>query len=141
MAKRITGEELLQLLRDNPGVDEDELCIKAGYWNTRNGRQSRKKSEFFKAVMDAQGVTMVSSTLAQKGQGKAPSFRLKVGPKGLVPISAPYTKMMGWNPGSYVELMQDGGALVICAETSREDNLCTPCSVESPDTSEHQPHN
>ena len=125
MANQITGQELLDYLQAQPQNQDLDTTIRgAGYVQNRGGTEGVLRTKFFTAVSAAQGLHLGPS-LSRNGQGKDPSFRLKVGPGGLVPVSAAYTKKMGWEPGSYVNLEIDGDALVLVSEPASE----SACSV------------
>ena len=127
MANQLTGQELLSYLQQQPQNQDLDTTIRgAGYVQSRGGNEGVLRTKFFTAVSAAQGLQLGPS-LSRNGQGKDPSFRLKVGPRGLVPVSAAYTKKLGWEPGTYVNLEIDGDCLVIAAEPEKE----PACSVNS----------
>lgn len=130
MANQLTGQELLNYLQAQPQNQDLDTTIRgAGYVQNRGGTEGVLRTKFFTAVSAAQGLQLGPS-LSRNGHGKDPTFRLKVGPGGLVPVSAAYTKKMGWEPGSYVTLEIDGDALVIVSEQEQEPVSNGACSVK-----------
>jgi hypothetical protein len=112
MATKLTGQELLDYIRENQDMDLTAQIAGAGYVATRNGVEGLQRQSFFMAIAAAQGVQL--GTPANKpGTGKKAGYRLKVGPQGTIPVGPTYTKEMNWEPGSYVEVVKDGEALVL----------------------------
>ena len=83
MANQLTGQELLNYLQQQPQNQDLDTTIRgAGYVQNRGGTEGVLRTKFFTAVSAAQGLQLGPS-LSRNGQGKDPSFRLKVGPGGL----------------------------------------------------------
>ena len=110
MAK-LTGDALLELVRSKDGTDRDEVIKAAGYSVMRGGRESLQRTQFFQALLAAQG-TSLGNTLPKTG-GRAPTYRLKVGKAGQVPVTSAYTSQINVQPGDYLKIYVDDGALVL----------------------------
>ena len=111
MAK-LTGVELLEHVKANAGADRDVVIDTAGYVAIRNGKRSLQRTEFFQALSLAQGLE-IGPTVPRNNKGKEPGFKLKVGPKGMVPVGPAYTSKIGVEPGGYVSVEIDGDCLVL----------------------------
>lgn len=121
MAK-LTGDALLEFVRSKDGTDRDEVIKEAGYCVMRGGRESLQRTQFFQALCAAQG-TSLGNTLPKPGKGRAPTYRLKVGTNGQVPVTGAYTSQINVKPGDYLKVFVDDGALVL--------------EPEAPDSPEH----
>ena len=60
----------------------------------------------------AQGLD-IGPTIVRDNKGKDPSYRLKVGPKGLVPVGSAYTTQIGLNQGDYVKVIVEDDCLIL----------------------------
>jgi hypothetical protein len=118
---RLQGEELLDFLKANEGAELEKLIEGAGYTASRGGRRTLQKSKFFAAFSQANGYNLGSFTVNMpEGLGKEASYRLKVGPKGLIPVSRAYTDQIGLKPGDYVNVEIDGDAILLVREDKTE---------------------
>ena len=97
-------------------MDRDVVIEQAGYVANRNGRPSLQRTDFFQALSAAQGLS-IGPALVREGKGKQPGFKLKVGPKGMVPVVPVYTCKIGVEPGGYVSVEIDGDCLVLAPST------------------------
>ena len=110
----LKGTALLEYLAANAGKNRDEIIEGAGYSVTRNGKLSLQKQKFYDAMAQAHGHEMVAEIKERpEGFGKEAAYRLKVGPKGLIPVSRAYTDKCGMEPGSYVSVVIEDGAIVL----------------------------
>ena len=113
MAK-LTGPKLLEFLEINKGYERDKLIEGAGYTSSRGGKTSLQRTKFFEALAAANGHQLGASPTRQSNlQGKAATYRLKVGPNGLIPLSRAYTSQCDMAPGSYVTVQIEDGALIV----------------------------
>jgi len=113
MAK-LRGQALLQYLKENAGADERVLIEGAGYSTTRSGKLSLQRTDFYRAVGDANGLAIGSFSADNSGgNGKEATYLLKVGPKGLVPVGRAYTTQCGMKPGDFVKVIIEDGAIVL----------------------------
>lgn len=117
MAK-LTGDALLEFVRSKDGTDRDEVIKEAGYCVMRGGRESLQRTQFFQALCAAQG-TSLGNTLPKPGKGRAPTYRLKVGTNGQVPVTGAYTSQINVQPGDYLKVYVDDGALVLEPEEAQ----------------------
>jgi hypothetical protein len=114
----LKGQELLSFLDENKGVDRDELIERAGYCLTRNGKVSLKRTKFFEALASANGHEIGATTSGSgNGTGKVATYRLKVGPNGMVPVSRAYTDQCEMQPGSYVKVVIEDGCVILEPDT------------------------
>lgn len=129
---RLQGQELLEFLKANEGTELEKLVEGAGYTASRGGRRTLQKSKFFAAFSQANGYDLGSFTVKMPdGLGKEPTYRLKVGPKGLIPVSRAYTDQIGVAAGDYVNVEIDGDAIILVREDKSEAAIAeiTPCPV------------
>lgn len=111
---RLQGQELLKYLKENEGVELETLIEGAGYTASRGGRRTLQKSKFFAAFSQANGYDLGTFTVNMpEGLGKEPTYRLKVGPKGLIPVSRAYTTQIGLKHGDYVNVEVDGDCIIL----------------------------
>jgi hypothetical protein len=120
---KLKGDELLEHIKEKGALlDRNTLIADAGYIVTRNGRPSLQRTEFMQAMADAQGMTLGPPS-AGPGRGKNPGFKLKVGPKGMVPVGAAYTSKIGLTAGQHVLVEIDGDCIVL-RPTSEDIPVC-----------------
>ena len=113
MAK-LRGQALLQYLKQNAGADERVLIEGAGYSTTRSGKLSLQRTDFYRAVGDANGLAIGSFSADNSGgNGKEATYMLKVGPMGLVPVGRAYTTQCGMKPGQFVKVIIEDGAIIL----------------------------
>ncbi|MBC7881778.1 MAG: AbrB family transcriptional regulator [Anaerolineae bacterium] len=128
----LTGNELLQLVKSNPGKSARQLAELAGYVKVSKAGQSQiKVLEFQKALLSANKIHFHADedeTSAVRGGRKA-NFRIQVQKNGNLLIGAAYTKRMGLEPGQtfkiepgrkHLKLIQveDGSELTDVSEAS-----------------------
>ena len=53
---RLTGQQLLEFLRDNPSMSRDEAIKATGYVKVKKDRPGLLRSEFYQALAQAQGI-------------------------------------------------------------------------------------
>lgn len=109
----LTGQELLDYLAENEGQDRDTLMQGAGYAGKRSGKVTLQRTKFYEALAEANGHTIVAPPRTPGANGKTPSFRLKVGPTGLIPVGAAYTERCDIAPGSFVKVIIEDGVIVL----------------------------
>jgi len=111
MAK-LKGQELLDYIKANAGRDEGAIVEGAGYVAMRRGRPNLQRTKFYRAISQANGL-MIGDPMPDDRPGKEPTFRLKVGPKGLVPVGRAYTEKCGMEPGTYVNILVEDGCVIL----------------------------
>ena len=118
----LKGEDLLRYLDEHQGEDRDKVIEGAGYIIRRNGRLSLQRTKFFEALAAANGHELGPVLTERAEGGKEATYRLKVGPKGLVPVSRAYTDQCGMKPGSYVRVIVEENAIIL----EPDDEVATP---------------
>ena len=105
---------MLNFLATRQGEDRDKVIEEAGYWGKRGDKVSLHRTKFFEALAEANGHSLASvNRAAREAHGKEASYRLRVGPRGLVPVGAAYTTQCQMQPGSYVKVFIENGAIVL----------------------------
>lgn len=120
----LKGCALLEYLNQHSGEDRDKVIEGAGYVINRSGKPSLQRTRFFEAMAAANGHELGPVLNERSEGGKEATYRLKVGPKGLVPVSRAYTDQCGMQPGSYVRVFIDGNCIVL--EPDEEETVETP---------------
>ena len=118
----LKGQDLLRYLDEHQGEDRDKVIEGAGYVIRRNGRLSLQRTKFFEALAAANGHELGPVLTERAEGGKEATYRLKVGPKGLVPVSRAYTDQCGMKPGSYVRVIVEENAIIL----EPDDEVATP---------------
>ena len=118
----LKGRDLLRYLDAHQGEDRDRVIEGAGYIIRRNGRLSLQRTKFFEALAAANGHELGPVLSERTEGGKEATYRLKVGPKGLVPVSRAYTDQCGMKPGSYVRVIAEESAIIL----EPDDEVATP---------------
>ena len=122
---RLTGQALLDYVKQQEGTDRDAIIEGAGYIVRRGEKVSLQRTKFFEALSQAQGLDLGNAPTTNRttpaGFGARAQYRIKVGAKGLIPVSAAYTKQVGLTPGSYATAEIDAGAIVLYPEESKAD--------------------
>jgi hypothetical protein len=116
MAK-LKGQELLSYVQANAGTDEGAIIQGAGYYGYRNGKINLQRTKFYRAISQANGL-VIGDPVPDERPGKEPTFRLKVGPKGLVPVGRAYTEQCNMKPGSFVKVVIEDGCVILEPEDS-----------------------
>jgi hypothetical protein len=122
----LKGKALLEYLDQHTGEERDKVIEGAGYSVKRNGKPSLQRTKFFEALAAANG-HQLASTIGERpeGFGKDATYRLKVGPKGLVPVSRAYTVQCNMEPGAYVKVIIEDGVIILEPEEVKA-AACTP---------------
>ena len=134
---RLTGQALLDYVKQQEGTDRDAIIEGAGYIVRRGEKVSLQRTKFFEALSQAQGLDLGPAPVATRstpaGFGARAQYRIKVGAKGLLPVSAAYTKQVGLTPGSYATVEIDAGAIVLYpAEAKSEAAAEAPVACPAP---------
>ena len=120
---RLTGQQLLEFLRDNPSMSRDEAIKATGYVKVKKDRPGLLRSEFYQALAQAQGIPLGPPV----GRKRQPTGRLKVTSKGTLPVGAPYTRMLCLEIGDYDHAVYEDGRLIL---TAWDENDVTHDTVE-----------
>lgn len=122
----LKGKALLEYLADRQGDDRDKVIEGAGYVTKRSGKLSLQRTKFFEALAAANGHELGPVINERpEGFGKEATYKLKVGPKGLVPVSRAYTDQCNMKPGSYVKVVIEDGVIILEPEEQAAP-ACTP---------------
>ena len=124
MAK-LSGQELVDYVAANPGLDMPTMLTNAGYVAIRNGKASLKKTEFFTALSAAQGLT-IGETHAPGTGHRQPSFQVKASSRGVIPLSSCYAEMIDVQPGEYVKVEQEDDCLILTKVMAAAARGCQP---------------
>lgn len=126
MTQRKIGQDLLDHMEANKGAQLHDIVRSAGYWR-KNGeaedgspRISLCFTQFWNAYAHAQGHEVGDAK--PPTEGRKPIGVLKLGRKGLLPVSGAYTKVLNITPGEhvFVDTVPEGqtisivGPAVIC---------------------------
>ena len=125
----LKGQELIAFLQENEGADRDSIMQGAGYVCRRNGKPSIQRTKFFEALAEANGHNLGISSSKSDEYGKQATYRLKVGPKGLIPVSRAYTNQCGMEPGAYVKVSIEDGAIILEPDEESQETTSVVCSV------------
>ena len=109
---KLTGDELLEYLNENKGANRDDIIEGAGYFEQRGGKKRLQRQNFYGALAKAYGHEEVA-TVEGPGRGSSGSYRLKVSPMGLIPVSKAYTGQCNMEPGTYVRVVIEDGAIIL----------------------------
>jgi hypothetical protein len=125
----LKGKALLEYLGQHTGEERDVVIAGAGYATKRNGKPSLQRTKFFEALAAANG-HQLASVIGERpeGFGKDATYRLKVGPRGLVPVSRAYTVQCNMEPGTYVKVILEEGAIILEPEAAAP--ACTPPAAQ-----------
>jgi hypothetical protein len=121
----LKGKALLEYLNQHTGEERDTVIAGAGYSTKRNGKPSLQRTKFFEALAAANGHELATPIGDRpEGFGKDATYRLKVGPRGLVPVSRAYTVQCNMEPGAYVKVIIEDGVIILEPEAAAP--ACTP---------------
>lgn len=127
MAK-LKGQELLNYVHANAGTDEGAIIQGAGYFGYRNGKINLQRTKFYRAISQANGL-VIGDPMPEERPGKEPTFRLKVGPKGLIPVGRAYTEQCRMKPGTFVKVVIEDGCVILEPEESAESTPIPPVAT------------
>jgi hypothetical protein len=100
----LTGEELLQKVKEMESYSKDEKAKACGYFTqTKNGLERVNIMKFQNALIDAADILPVGKTGTSRG-GRSASYRISVQSNGNLLIGAAYTKQMELHSGDEFEI-------------------------------------
>ena len=111
---KLQGDELLQLVKDNADAAKEVLLEKAGYYTTKpDGSKSYKMSEFYTALISAQGLDLAHAAKPSGGggTGRQLGYETTCQKNGSVLLGRGYTSKHGYEPGSSFEVAIKPGAI------------------------------
>lgn len=101
----LTGEELLQKVKELENVSKEEKARACGYYTvTKNGVERVNMMQFLNALIDAEGIELDSTSHTNGRGGRSASYRISVQSNGNLLIGSAYTKQMGLHPGDEFEI-------------------------------------
>lgn len=101
----LTGNELLQKVKDLEHLSKDEKARACGYYSvTKDGVERVNMMKFLKALIVAEGISLESNQSGNGRGGRSASYRITVQSNGNLLIGSAYTKQMGLNPGDEFEI-------------------------------------
>lgn len=107
LATPLTGEILLQHVKDLEDVSREEKARQCGYSTVNpDGSERINMMKFLNALLDAEGIEVDSKAEVSLGKngGRVASYRISVQTNGNLMIGSTYTKMMGLQPGDEFEI-------------------------------------
>ncbi|MEB3309787.1 MAG: AbrB family transcriptional regulator [Snowella sp.] len=104
-AKPLTGQELLQKVKDLGNLSKEEKARECGYsTQTKNGIERVNMMKFLNALIDAEGIELDSTLNGQGRGGRSASYRISVQSNGNLLIGSAYTKKMNLQAGDEFEI-------------------------------------
>ncbi|MCU0516123.1 MAG: AbrB family transcriptional regulator [Oscillatoria sp. Prado101] len=104
-AEPLTGEDLLQRVRELGNLSKEEKAKACGYSTiTKNGIERVNMMQFLNALIDAEGIELDGKGGGQGRGGRTASYRISVQSNGNLLIGAAYTKQMELKPGDEFEI-------------------------------------
>jgi len=102
--ERLTGEALLQCAKEMQGEPMPRVMEQSGYWKEKpDGKIQLNRTEFFQAMMAAQGIIMGNQPLPSSSPKQRRGV-VKATTRGVVPLSGLYTNKIGVEAGDYVKI-------------------------------------
>lgn len=103
MASKLTGDELLDFVRENAHFGQSYVIEKAGYFSMRGGKLGLKRNEYTQAIQEANGIVM-GPTITNRQNNRQPTFRVRSSKRNVIPLSGCYSEMLGIQPGETVDI-------------------------------------
>lgn len=106
LSKPLTGETLIQKVRDLGSLSKEEKARACGYSTlTKNGVERVNMMKFLNALIDAEGIELDSTPNNGQGRGgRSASYRISVQSNGNLLIGSAYTSKMSLKPGDEFEI-------------------------------------
>lgn len=101
MSNPLTGEALLQKVKDLGNIPKEEKARACGYaTKTKGGVERVNMMKFLNALIDAEGIELDGKGKDSSGRGgRSASYRIAVQANGNLLIGPAYTKQMDLEPG------------------------------------------
>ena len=100
----LKGEELLAVLRQSQEASKETLLDLTGYFTEKDGRKSYAYTNFYQAVIEAQGLVIPAITAPSKGAGKRGGRELpwetKCQTNNQILLGSGYLREAGLEPGA-----------------------------------------
>jgi hypothetical protein len=126
---RLTGQDLLDAVAQNPKLRTGDLVRHCGYYRTRqDGSESLNYTGFYKALLEAKGCHFFSDgSLDASGRGRHRrlSHVASVHQTGQVAIGKSYIDQLGLKPGDKLRIVMGRGCLKLapCKGPSQPEGL------------------
>jgi hypothetical protein len=100
----VKGKDLVELAKKYQNKTTEELCEAAGYFSEKDGAKTFRQTELLRAIAEATTGFALKPVHRAGGNGREPSFHLKNGTTGTLPVNRAYTEMLGLEPGDMTDL-------------------------------------
>jgi hypothetical protein len=101
----LTGQALLEKVRDLEHMSKEEKARECGYYTlTRGGVERVNMMKFLNALIDAEGIELDGKQQGNGRGGRSASYRISVQSNGNLLIGSAYTKQMDLEPGDEFEI-------------------------------------
>ena len=115
--KRLTGQELLDCVRENSDAPKDVLLEKAGYFTEKNGKKSFQSQDFYCSLLSAQGLDLKGIQKPKPrrtgGVGRTLPYKTKVFRNGSLVVGAGYFRAHGYSVGDTFKIKITDGSIRI----------------------------
>lgn len=106
----LTGNELLEVVREQAEAPRDELLNACGYYTIKEGgKRSYRYTDFYQALIEAQGITLKPPPSTRAG--RTLPYKLKAQKAGHALLGAAYTRNHGFKPGDKFKVEIKEGAI------------------------------
>lgn len=101
----LTGEELLNKVKELGNLSKEEKAKVCGYYTTTKGGVQRvNMMQFLNALIDAEGIELDGTAKSNGRGGRSASYRIAIQSNGNLLIGSAYTKQLGVEPGDEFEI-------------------------------------
>ena len=121
---KLTGAELLTLVKDMGDASKSDLVRAAGYLSIKkDGSERLNFTAFYEALLEAKGIDLGAPVKVGDGRrGRAPSYATTVQFNGNLMVGNVYTRQLGLKPGDQfqIKLGKNGNISLIPARQPEE---------------------
>lgn len=101
----LTGKALLQKVKELSHLPRREKAKRCGYYTLTKNNQTRVNlTEFYDALLAAEGMPLDPEGSKKDGRGREPTYRVRVHQNGQIVIGTAYTQAMGLQKGDEFEI-------------------------------------
>jgi hypothetical protein len=101
----LAGEELLKKVKNLEELSKEQKAKACGYYTiTKAGVERVNMMKFLNALIDAEGIQLDSTPIANGRGGRSASYRISVQSNGNLLIGSAYTKQMNLKAGDEFEI-------------------------------------
>ena len=123
--KQLTGQELLDCVKENSDAPKDVLLEKAGYVTVKGGKKTTNPHGFYLALIEAQGLSLPNMQKARSrstgGVGRTLPYKTSCMKNGSVVVGAGYFRKHGYQVGDTFKIKVTDGSIRLDPITSKED--------------------